>query len=366
MKNKKLKICYMGDAQSPHLKFWAQSFSKLGHEVHIISPYPSKIEGVKVHAIKTKYNKFVNYFLSYIKVNRLIKKIKPSILHGHFLGSLTLLGALTGFHPFMVTVWGSDVAVAGKKPKSLRRSIVRATLRKSDLIQVPDKSTINFLSKRYKINKQRFFVMWWGTNPDKFKPVPKRKNNQILYLRKSMFKYSTEFYIKALSLVKEKLPKFNSIMIKGKDYPKMERLIKKYKLKNNIKVLEWVDQKKVLNLMNSSLIYVDSFQRELPGCGIGVTINEAMSCELPVVLADNPGVNEYMKNNHNALIYKRGDYNEFAECMIKLLGDKKLRKKLGKNARKTIINTLNWNKNTMEIEKKYIELVKRYKKERKI
>mgnify|MGYP001611284262 FL=1 len=113
--NRKLKICYLGDATSQHIKFWGEEFSKLGHEVHVISPYNAQINGALVHSTKTKYNKFLNFFLTYIILRKLIKKINPDIIHAHYLGTFSFLGALTGFRPFMGTVWGSDVSVFRKK-----------------------------------------------------------------------------------------------------------------------------------------------------------------------------------------------------------------------------------------------------------
>ncbi len=365
MKKKKLKICFMGDArpQDVHTPLWAKSFAELGHEVHVISPYNAEIKGVKVHATKTKYNKYFNFFLSYFIIRRLIKKIKPDMINAHYLGTFTFLGVLSGFHPFMGTVWGSDVALFSQI-NPITNFMFRYILKKSDLIQVPDKATTDYLNKKYNASKKKLFLQYWGTNPEKFKPVKKRKKIQILYLRKCTYKYSTEVFINALSLVKKKFPKFTATMIKGKDFTDMRRLINKYKLNNNIKILEWIDHEKVLGLLNSSLIYVDSFQRSLPGSNFGVTVAEAMACELPVVLADNPGVNEYMKHNYDVLFYKRGDYKELAECIIKLLKNKQLREKLGKNARKTAVDKLNWNKNKFKIEKKYIELVEKYRQKR--
>ncbi len=356
MNKRKLKICYMGDAASPHIAFWAQSFARLGHEVHVISPNNAEINGIKVHPTKTGHHKAINFFLTYLTIRRLIKKINPDLIHAHYLGTFSFLGALTGFHPFIGTVWGSDIDVFGEK-NYFTESMLKYILKKSDLIEVADKTTKHFLIDKYKINNKKIDFPYWGINTEDFRPKKYKKSIDVLYLRKSSNKYAADVLVEAISLVEKKFPKVKFTLIRDPNHLKVEDLIKKHNLEKNIKNLRWVSHKEIPFMLNSSLIYVDSFHRNTPGGGMGITAMEAMSCELPVVLADNPGVSDYIKHGYNGLIYKGGDYKELAECMIKLLESKKLREKLGKNARKTMIDELDWNKISQKIEKKYFELV---------
>lgn len=361
MKNKKLKICYMGDATSQHLKFWAEEFTKLGHEVHVISPYNAEIKGVEVHPTKTKLHKSINFILSYFIIRKLIKKIAPDVIHAHYLGTFSFLGALTGFHPFIGTVWGSDLAVFRKR-NFINNLLLGYILKKSDLIEVADKTTCDFLNKNYKLKGKKVDVPYWGVNTEEFKPRKRKKDTNILYLRKSSEKYSTDVLIEALNLVRKKFPKIMCILKRDKRYARAEELISKYKLEKNIKDPGWIPDEDLPKVFNSSLIYIDSFHRNTPGGGMGITTMEAMACGLPVILADNPGVSDFVKHNHNGLIYKGGDYKELSECIIKLLKSRELREKLGKNARKTIINELNWSTISKKIEKKYFELAEKYEK----
>ncbi len=349
----------MGDATSPHIKFWAEEFTKLGHEVHVISPYDVKIEGVKVYSTKTKYHKSINFLISYVFIRDLIKKIKPDVVHAHYLGTFSFLGALTGFHPFVGTVWGSDIDIFGRK-NALSNLMLKYTLKKADMIEAPDETTKEFLIKRYRIEDKKIDVPYWGVNTKKFSPIKSKKDTDIAYLRKSSPKYFTSDYIEALNIVKKRFPKIISTLIMDKNYIKVEKMIGEYKLENNIKNMSWVPHEETPALLNSSLIYVDSFNRKVPGGGMGITAMEAMSCGLPVILADNPGVSDYIKDGYNGLIYKGGDYNELAQCIIKLMENKELREKIGKNARKTILSELDWDKISKKIERKYYELFDKY------
>jgi len=58
MVKEKLKICYIGDAQSIHLQRWARWFAERGYEVHLITDRPHEIKGVKLHTVKLGRNAY--------------------------------------------------------------------------------------------------------------------------------------------------------------------------------------------------------------------------------------------------------------------------------------------------------------------
>ena len=54
MNPKKLKICFIGWANSEHVKRWVKWFADMGHEVHLLSNVYEDIPGVHVHAFQAK------------------------------------------------------------------------------------------------------------------------------------------------------------------------------------------------------------------------------------------------------------------------------------------------------------------------
>ena len=87
-------ICYLTDAGSIHTQQWAIHFASKGNEVHIISFRNADIDGVNVHHIDSSgsinaspsasiFSKF-GYVLSSNHIKKLIKRIKPDILHAHW------------------------------------------------------------------------------------------------------------------------------------------------------------------------------------------------------------------------------------------------------------------------------------------
>jgi hypothetical protein len=140
-----MKICYLADARSNHTRRWVEYFAK-EHEVDLITlAYTRKEDtavpeevyekmGVRVH----KVSKPMPFLLfAPFKIRRLIKRIKPDIVHAHYVTQYGFCGAFSGFHPLAVSTWGSDVSEDPEKSKILRL-LVKYALKKADLVQTGD------------------------------------------------------------------------------------------------------------------------------------------------------------------------------------------------------------------------------------
>jgi len=69
---------------------------------------------------------------------------------------------------------------------------------------------------------------------------------------------------------------------------------------------------------------------------------EAMSCELPVVVTPTGSIADYVEHGKNGLLFPKHNAKTMQKQLEKLIKSKKLRQKLGKQARKTIIKEHNW------------------------
>jgi len=103
-----MKICYIS-TKSIHTRRWVEYFAEKGHEVHLITQEYDNYRGVKIHVVKPKASKLSPLFKA-IVIRNLVKKIKPDILHVHQVVPFGLYGALSRFHPFVVSAWGSNVS----------------------------------------------------------------------------------------------------------------------------------------------------------------------------------------------------------------------------------------------------------------
>ena len=99
--------------------------------------------------------------------------------------------------------------------------------------------------------------------------------------------------------------------------------------KKNYKFLDYVPHQKIHHLYaKSDLFVLPSFTESFP-----LTILEAMASGLPVIASKVGGVPEIIDHNKNGLLVEPGNSEQLAESILRVLKDKKLSKKLSKNAR---------------------------------
>jgi glycosyltransferase involved in cell wall biosynthesis len=97
-------------------------------------------------------------------------------------------------------------------------------------------------------------------------------------------------------------------------------------LKDNIKLLGFLENKKAFGILKSSKVFLFPSHEE----GWGIAVAEAMTCKIPVVSWDLPAYKEVFENN--SIQIKENDIESFANKVIELLDNKKLRDSISEKA----------------------------------
>ena len=121
------RIALLADAGSVHTVRWARGLADRGHDVHVVSlhePSPD-LTGVPVHRLSASAPQ--GYFLGAHAVRQRLRALGSVILHAHYATGYGTLGRLAGHHPFVLSVWGSDVlSFPDRSP--VHRALVAANL----------------------------------------------------------------------------------------------------------------------------------------------------------------------------------------------------------------------------------------------
>jgi glycosyltransferase involved in cell wall biosynthesis len=105
-------------------------------------------------------------------------------------------------------------------------------------------------------------------------------------------------------------------------------------LKKKIRNVQFINfTNNVASYLNCADIFCMPSERE----GFGVSVAEAMACELPIVGTNIYGLKDLLINNYNSITYNSDNIAEMSEAILKLIQNKKLRSQLGKNGRKLIV-----------------------------
>ncbi|MFL0246908.1 glycosyltransferase [Candidatus Clostridium stratigraminis] len=360
-----MKICYLSDANSIHTKKWCDFFKRKGYDVHVISLNSGEIEGVSVHSCHIELAKVrngslyskLNYITYVSKIKKLIAEIKPDILHAHYATSYGLLGALSGFKPYIISVWGSDV-YDFPNGNILKKEILRYNLSKADIILSTSKV---MAAETKKYTNKSIEVTPFGVNINVFKPAENKykvKDKIIIGTVKTLeAKYGIEYLIRAFAIVNKKYKNlYLEIAGEGTQKEYLKNLCKELEIESYTKFLGFLSQDKVVDTLNRFDIAV--FPSTLDSESFGVAAVEAQACGTPVIVSDVGGLPEATANGITSLVTKKKNVDELVNAMEKLISDTDLRIKMGENGRRFVIDNYNIEENFSKVDFIYKAIIK--------
>jgi L-malate glycosyltransferase len=132
-----MRIVLLAWQGSWHTRRWASFFAARGHDVHVVTCGDAQADDspYAVHDLGRPRGGKAGYLAKIPRARRLVRSLRPDVLHAHFATSYGLLGAATGVRPFVVTAHGSDVLRSPRNP--VMRAIVARVLRSADHVTVP-------------------------------------------------------------------------------------------------------------------------------------------------------------------------------------------------------------------------------------
>jgi len=361
-----MKICYLADASSIHTQRWVSYFAEKGDEVHLISYNHAHIAGVKVYVLPNLKNRFLTFILRFFEVKRLIKKIKPDILHAHYIDGYGWHGALTRFHPFVMTPWGTDVLVAPKKSRMVKLA-AKFVLTKADSITC-DAEHIKEPILKLGAKVQDVNLICFGIDTQKFKPMQRSKEIReklgilnsptVISLRSLEPIYDIESLISALPSILNRISDVKLVIVgKGSMEAKLKQLARSLSVSDSIRFIGSIPNNELPNYFASVDVYVST---SLSDAGLAASTAEAMACGLPVVITDFGDNREWVEDGVNGFIVPLKDPKSLAEKIIYLLKNKNVRMEFGRRNRKVIEDRSNHYKEMEQMRNIYIDLVKRY------
>ena len=313
-----MRICLLADGESIHTVRWCQQFHEYGHEVHLITFKNVKILNVHVHFVDgvdiDVSGGNWKVVLKYLKVKQIIKSINPQVLHAMYATSYGLLGALSGFHPYIVTPLGSDVLISPKQ-SAIYRFILKYVFKSADIItsMAPHmkESMLELGSKNEKIEDIMF-----GINTDIF-----NKNNRsistndfvICSTRNFEPVYNIPHFLRSIVVIKGKIPHLKvNIIGDGSLKENLIQLSKELQIDDVVRFYGKVPQSEVVSILSHAHVFVTVSLSD----GNSLSLIEAMACgAYPVatdILANRQWITDYVNGRFVAI----NDVDGLAECLL--------------------------------------------------
>jgi len=368
-----MRICYLADAADVHTHRWAGYFAREGHEVHIISfrPPSENLDNVQIHLLDAvgKKNIILKYTINPLfvlsQLNRLIKEIDPELLHAHSVRDHTIIAAMAGFHPFVVTAWGDDVLIHPKESTILKYAVPFA-LRRADLITCDGANTKNAMMGMG-IKADKIEIIMHGVDTRKFSESDRDEELQreldiinsptIISTRRLGRVHDVGTLINAIPLILEEVPDAKFII--GGSGEQREYLMdtaKSLNVFNSTRFVGWIRSDQLPRYLNSSDIYVST---SLSDSGLAAGTAEAMACGMPVVITDFGDNGKWVEDGVNGFLFPLRDSRSLAEKIVYLIENPEIRREFGAGGRAVIEERNNYYREMEKMEIIYKDLISR-------
>lgn len=350
-----MKIALLAPANNVHTQKWLDFYNQKGYEIinisfktHADTQDRSKWCNVKTIYLDLKFNHKIAYFLTVKQLNKILEQEKPDIFHSHYVSSYGVIGAMTNYHPYVVSVWGSDIYDFPKEG-AIKKKMVEYALRKADVLcstsEVMKIETSQYTDKEIEVTP-------FGVDMNIFKPMEGNKQKDIVtfgIVKTMTEKYGIDYLVRAYALfrnrVGEEAFQTTRLVIVGGG-PKLEEyssLAKELSIDHQVTFTGKIPHHQVPKMINTfDVFFVPS---TLDSESFGVAAVEAQACQVPVVVSNVGGLPEVTLDGETGFIVPSKDSEALAEKMELLYNDGELRKRLGANGRRHVLKHYEWNEN---------------------
>jgi len=364
-----MKILLLADTHSQHTEKWALGLANQNIQIGLFSfnrasydwyDHPSITvffepeQQIDPDSTITKLG-----YLKYVKIlKKIIKHFNPDILHAHYATSYGLVGALAGFKPFVLSVWGADVYEFPKRSK-IHKKLFQYNLKKADVVLSTSKIMREELKK---YTNKEVLVTPFGVDTTVFcKRDSQKKVKGVVdvgTIKAIEEKYGIIYIIEAAKILFEKrrdlVFKFHLIG-SGKNLDTYRSLIVSKGLSEIFELTGPVPHAEISNYHNLLDIFLNVSIDDSESFGVATV--EAMACEKPVIVSDVGGLMEVVNNGEFGIIVPRKNAAAIADAIEKIVENKELALSMGAKARQHVIKNYAWENNINVMLDVYNELV---------
>ena len=361
-----MRIAYLSAGISVHDRRYLQKMVERGHQPFLISFWNDKVdfhmEGVEFFHCRPKYFSKIKKI---IYLRKLLRKIRPDVLHTGFLQTHGFIGSFMKEYPILSMPWGSDVLILPEK-SLFHKLVAKHVLRRADMITCDCELVKRRIVELVKYDPAKIVVIPCGVDLKIYYPQESSireklgwQDNRILIMNRS-FKpvYGIEYFIEALPEVIIRYPETRVVLAgDGPLGTEIRRRVSELGLKDYVHFAGFIDNDKVMaDHLNSADIYISTSLSD----GTSVSLLEAMACRLPVVVTDLPANREWIEDGINGYVIPAQDSKILAQKILNLAKDDNLRKRMAELNFQKAREKADWDKNFIKLEEMYKTICQEY------
>lgn len=352
----RLRICYVSNRSSPHVRKFLKHFRK-DHDVSVIlfSDCSFRMDGIKEHIVdfdahkKNLVVRYVFYLYGILKFRRLIQRMKPHIVHWHYVSSSPLSLAFWGIRNLVISVWGNDVIWDYENREPFGRRLMKRFALKQALRITPSSLYLGQMTKKYLAPKDygKLFVIPCGVDTTRFNPLRFKKKSEgvtegivIGCVKHLQEKYGIKYLIGAFALLCQVTSSLRLLIAgEGPLEEELKDLASSLGVRGKVVFTGFIENRFIPQFLSKIDIFVmpSVYASET----LGVAALEASAMEIPVVASRIGGVPEAVIHRKTGTLVAPRDVGKLSGAILELIQDPTLRRMMGESGRQHVLDRFN-------------------------
>jgi len=254
-----------------------------------------------------------------------LDRVHPTLLHAGPVHSCGYLAALSGFHPFVLMSWGSDILWDAVRDQAARER-TRVALAAADWLVCDCREVSHRAAEIAEYPQERIVTFPWGIDLDRFEkadsslPIRERSGWErapiVLSTRSWESIYGVDVAIDAFALVSQGVPSARLVLAgDGGQAAAVKAQLLSKGLMGRTYLPGRISQSELPGYYQDAAVYLSCSYSD----GSSVSLMEALAAGLPVVATDIPGNREWIEHDVNGWLCPSGDVCAFSRALADAL-----------------------------------------------
>jgi glycosyltransferase involved in cell wall biosynthesis len=347
-----MRILHIGNGRAFKIKAIADAFVARGHDVHMlpIPPIDGHWEDVSWHRLADPLMPGkAKVIARLLQVRKLVRRLKPDVVHAHNAWGPGWYGASVGHHPFLIHAYGGDLLPEQYSGRpAIERAFTSWSCRTADRIVVTGRHMIN-AAAQLGVSRERLMVLPRGVDLDQYRPgldttglrrrlgltdttpvilSPRYQVDETLY--------NLDIVIDAFVAIRKRYPRAVCVQLydggREKGRAHLESLAAERGIADAYRLVPAVDNASMPLFYNLADVVVSVPSSD----GFPVTVLEASACAAALIVSDLPYCAEWFQSGRNGVVIPVRDRQRLADAVIALLGDASCRRQMGTAGRRLV------------------------------
>jgi glycosyltransferase involved in cell wall biosynthesis len=374
-----MRLCYIADPLSIHTRRWLAFFAEQGHDVHLIDlrtpgrePAPA-MPGVQVHEVLKgpklplpRGQGLLYYPTAALRTRRILRRLRPQVLHAHYIGEHAWVAALSGFRPLVLTAWGGDVlADQGAFDRRSQRILTPFAIRSAALLTADAAPLVTILD-RYRRPTTPVLLVRFGADRTRFHPgidtaalraeLDLGAGPVVFSPRSFQPIYRIETIVRAWPAVLAQHPDAR-LLLKSHTVDqvytrRLQLLAGELGVAHALRFVGYTEYAHMPAYYNLADVTVSVPASD----GLPATAMEALACGSVLIITDLPWAAGVITHEQNGLLTPVDDTAALSAALLRLLNDPALRRRLAENGLRFSAEHGDWAGEMRKMEHAYAQL----------